>query len=98
MGVTRMRMQARYVYEVLGAVAVCAMFFASRASAQSVTFNVEDGTDQGFGHKFSNDASEAFPIVTIGGSKRMEVLRNGDFQEADRQQLNSTEPFFLAMQ
>src|SRR3954469_21118883 len=36
------------------------------------------------GHKFSNDASEAFPIVNIGGSNRMEVLRNGDFQEADR--------------
>jgi hypothetical protein len=57
---------------------------AAKASAQSVTFDFQDGTDQGFGHKFSNDASETFPIVNIGGSNRMEVLRNGDFQEADR--------------
>src|SRR3982751_723055 len=57
---------------------------AAKVSAQSVTFDFQDGTDQGFGHKFSNDASETFPIVNIGGSNRMEVLRNGDFQEADR--------------
>jgi PEP-CTERM motif len=56
----------------------------SQASAQSVTFDFQDGTDQGWGHKFSNDASETFPIVNIGGSNRMEVLRNGDFQEAER--------------
>jgi hypothetical protein len=53
------------------------------ASAQSVIFDFEDGTDQGFGNKFSNDASASFPIINIGGSQRMEVLRNGDFQEAD---------------
>ena len=56
---------------------------AAQARAQSVTFDFEDGTDQGFGNKFSNDASASFPIVNIGGSNRMEVLRNGDFQEAD---------------
>lgn len=54
------------------------------AFGQSVIFDFEDGTDQGFGAKFSDDASETFPIVNIGGSNRMEVLRNGDFQEADR--------------
>jgi hypothetical protein len=70
---------------VLGFAAMAAVLLAAvHASAQSVTFDFEDGTDQGFGHKFSNDASEAFPIVNIGGSNRMEVLRNGDFQEADR--------------
>ena len=46
----------------------------SQASAQSVTYNFEDGTDQGFGTGFGNDASNSFPIVAIGGSKRMEVL------------------------
>jgi hypothetical protein len=56
---------------------------AADVSAQSVTFDFEDGTDQGFGTKFSNDASESFPIVNIGGSNRMGVLRDGGFQEAD---------------
>jgi hypothetical protein len=66
--------------------AIAAMLFgaATVASAQSVTFDFENLTDQGFGHKFGDDASEQFPIVNIGGSNRMEVLRNGDFQEADR--------------
>jgi hypothetical protein len=56
---------------------------AAQAWGQSVVFDFEGGTDQGFGNKFSNDASASFPIVNIGGSQRMEVLRNGDFQEAD---------------
>jgi hypothetical protein len=54
-----------------------------QASAAVSNFDFEDLTDQGFGNKFSNDASASFPIVNIGGSNRMEVLRNGDFQEAD---------------
>jgi hypothetical protein len=61
--------------------------------AQSVTLNFEDLTDNGFGHKFSNDASETFPIVNLGGSNRMEILRDGDFQEADR---NGTDSQWLA--
>ncbi|HEX2475841.1 MAG TPA: PEP-CTERM sorting domain-containing protein [Lacipirellulaceae bacterium] len=67
------------------------------ASAQSITFDFQDGTDQGFGNKFSNDASAAFPIVNIGGSNRMGVLRNGDFQEAERASTGATDPFLLAM-
>jgi hypothetical protein len=63
-------------------------------SAANVWFHFQDGTDQGFGHKFSNDASESFPIVAIGGSSRMEVLRNGDFQEADHG--GSDQPFLDA--
>jgi hypothetical protein len=78
------------------AAAAALLIGAIQAQAQSVTFDFEDGTDQGFGHKFSNDASENFPIVTIGGSKRMEVLRNGDFQEADRASQGS-DAFFNAM-
>jgi hypothetical protein len=97
MGVILMRVQARYVREIVGALAVWALIFSSRASAQSVTFNFEDGTDQGFGLKFSNDASASFPIVTIGGSKRMEILRTGAFQEADVSSGNTSSDLFKAM-
>ena len=70
---------------IFGLAAAAALFVAcSQASAAMVTFDFENITDQGFGHKFGNDASKAFPITNIGGSHRMEVLRNGDFQEADR--------------
>jgi hypothetical protein len=69
------------------------LFCTLQVRAQSVTLNFEDLTDDGFGHKFSNDASEAFPIVNIGGSNRMEILRDGDFQEADR---NGTDSQWLA--
>lgn len=70
---------------LLGAIHVC---------GQSVLFDFEDGTDQGFGAKFNNDASESFPIVNIGGSLRMGVLRNGDFQEADHG--SGADPFLAA--
>lgn len=80
--------------------AACAAFglgLAQLASAQSVTFDFEDGTDQGFGNKFSDDASASFPIVNIGGSNRMQVLRNGDFQEAERTTSNPADAFYQAM-
>ena len=69
---------------------------ALQLQAQSITFDFQDGTDQGFGNKFSNDGSFAFPIVNIGGSLRMEVLRNGDFQEADRASVGA-DAFLAAM-
>ena len=74
---------------------LCALAMATSIQAQQITFDFQDGTDQGFGHKFSDDASESFPIVDIGGSLRMEVLRNGDFQEAER--AGSDAPFIAAM-
>jgi hypothetical protein len=81
---------------VIGLVAVATVILiVNRAQAQSVSFDFEDGTDQGFGHKFGNDASEAFPNVSIGGSQRMDVLRNGDFQEADHG--DGANPFLAAM-
>lgn len=61
---------------------------------QTVLFDFEDGTDQGFGAPFGDDASETFPIVDIGGSMRMEVLRSGSFQEADR--AGGDDPFLAA--
>jgi MYXO-CTERM domain-containing protein len=77
------------------ALATALLLGAVRAQAQSATFDFEGGNDQGFGNKFSDDASFAFPIVNIGGSNRMEVLRNGDFQEADHG--SGSDPFLAAM-
>ena len=60
-------------------------------SAQSVTYNFEDLTDQGFGTGFGNDASASFPIVNIGGSNPMEVLDTASFQQAGRETGNPAE-------
>jgi hypothetical protein len=68
-----------------------------RASAQSVTFNFQDGTDQGFGTGFGNDASASFPIVNIGGSLRMEVLDTAAFQQAGREAGNPADGQYIAM-
>ncbi len=69
---------------------------AIQAYGQSFTANFEDGTDDGFGLKFSNDASASFPVVNIGGSFRMGILRTGAFQEADRASQGS-DTFLAAM-
>jgi len=85
--------------QVLRVAALTALVLgAARASAQSITYNFEDGTDQGFGHKFSNDASESFPIENVGGSNRMRVARTpGDFQEADRSTGSASDPLYQAL-
>jgi len=70
---------------------------AFRASAQSVTYDFEDGTDQGFGSGFGDDASISFPIVTIGGSKRMEVMDTAAFQQAGRQTGNPADGEYIVM-
>jgi len=79
------------------AASVALFFGADQLRAQSVTYNFEGGTDQGFGLKFSNDASKDFPIVNIGGSNRMEVLRTGAFQEADTSTGNPSDPLYQTM-
>jgi len=77
---------------------VLTLVLAARvALGQSAIFDFQSGGDQGWGHKFDTDASETFPITFIGGSNRMTVLRNGDFQEADRSSGNPGEAFFMAM-
>jgi hypothetical protein len=82
----------------VAAIAVLMLGVAKVTSAQSVTFDFQDNTDQGFGHKFgSGDTSETFPIDNIGGSLRMRVLRDGDFQEAERIGSNPADPFYQAM-
>jgi len=87
-------MQNVHRFTALGALLLA--IGATKASAQSVTYDFQDGTDQGFGHKFSDDASETFPVAHVGGSLRMQVARNGDFQEADRNTGNTADPLFIA--
>jgi hypothetical protein len=77
-------------------VAVVALLFgAIQAHGQSITFDFQDGTDQGFGTGFGDDASKSFPIVNIGGSLRMGVTLGG-FQVAGRQSQGS-DAFLAAM-
>lgn len=72
---------------------------ASQAFGQSAFFDFETGGDQGWGHKFTNDGtSEDFPITLIGGSNRMTVLRNNDFQEAERTTSNPAEEIYGALE
>jgi hypothetical protein len=81
--------------------AVALLLMASQSLAQTpipnpITF--EDLTDNGFGLKFSNDASANFTISNIGGSNRMLVPRTGAFQEADTSTGNPASGFYQAMQ
>lgn len=69
---------------------------AIQLRAQSITFDFQDGTDQGFGSGFGNDASASFPIVSIGGSLRMEVLDTAAFQQAGRES-QGADAFLAAM-
>jgi hypothetical protein len=70
---------------------------SAQARGQSVVFDFEDGTDQGFGAGFGNDASESFPIVSVAGSNRMGIVNDAQFQEAGREGGNPAEPFYMAM-
>lgn len=79
------------------AAGVAILLGAFRASAQSVTYDFQDGTDQGFGTGFGDDASASFPIVNIGGSLRMEVLDTASFQQAGRQTGNPSDGQYIAM-
>lgn len=82
---------------VLGlALAVVVLLMGNQASAQSSVFDFEDGTDQGWGTGFGNDASANWPIDTVAGSKRIRLLRGG-FQTAGRETGNAAEPFYQAM-
>jgi hypothetical protein len=81
---------------VLAALAALALGGA-QAAAQSHTFDFEDGTDQGFGTGFGNDASATFTIDNIGGSLRMRVPNSNSFQDAGREVGNNGSTFFNAM-
>jgi hypothetical protein len=83
----------RIMPRILG-LAAALLLATVQASAQSLLFDFEDGTDQGWGNKFSAD-SVNFPIVNIGGSNRMQVIQNGDFQEAEHN--SGAAPFLAAM-
>ncbi len=79
------------------AMAVLVLGSAKSASAASVVFDFEDGTDQGWGPAFGTDSGANFPISSIGGSQRMQLARTGAFQEASYSTGNTSSPFFLAM-
>jgi hypothetical protein len=83
----------------LGA-AVTLMLVGSIVRAQNIPnpITFEDGTDNGFGLKFSNDASANFTVASVGGSLRMLVPRTGAFQEADTDTGNTSSGFFQAIQ
>jgi hypothetical protein len=83
---------------VLRAAALAALVLgpAHSASAQSATFNFEDGTDQGFGTGFGDDSSASFTIANVAGSNRLFVPRTG-FQSAAIGTGNTGTPFFQAM-
>jgi hypothetical protein len=85
----------RQLFHVAGIAAL--LLGATLASAQSVIYTFEDGTDQGWGDRFADDASKSFPIDNIAGSNRMRVLRDGGFQEAERATGNPADPLFQAM-
>ena len=87
------------MHRILCVAALVALLFAVQASGAIVIYDFESGDDQGFGHKFADEGggSETFPIVNIGGSNRMGVLRNNDFQEAERVTATASDPQYLAM-
>jgi len=70
---------------------------ARHAAAQMVTYDFQDGTDQGFGTGFGNDGSASFPIVNIGGSLRMEVMDTAAFQQAGRETGNPLDGQYITM-
>lgn len=80
-----------------GIAAVALAVGALQAHGQSVLLDFQDGTDQGFGTGFGNDASANFSIVNIGGSLRMFVPRTGAFQEAGVGHGNDGSAFYNAM-
>jgi hypothetical protein len=85
----------RHYLKAVAAVAVLGLSTAG-ASAQAV-FDFEDGTDQGFGAGFGNDASATYPIDNVGGSNRMRVLDTAAFQQAGRETGNPADPMYQAM-
>jgi hypothetical protein len=81
----------------LAAVAGLVLGISGAARGQTSTFTFEDNTDDGFGLKFSNDASANFPVSNVGGSLRMLIARTGGFQEADHATGDTSQPFYQAM-
>src|SRR5215471_13101632 len=79
------------------AAGLVALLFTIQVHGQSAILDFQDGTDQGFGLKFSNDASANFPIVNVGGSLRMYLARTGAFQEADNSHGNDGSALYNAM-
>jgi hypothetical protein len=72
------------------------VFVASRASAQSVTFNFSDGLPDGWASAgFS--ATPPATVASFGGTNYIQIP-NGAFQVANYATGNTSDPFFQAMQ
>ena len=83
---------------VFGLVAATALIVgAGDALAQSHIFDFEDGTDQGFGTGFGNDASATFNIDNVGGSQRLRVPDTAAFQQAGHESGDPSSSFYQAM-
>ena len=76
------------------AAALVLLLCCTTVSAQSIVFDFEDGTDQGWGPGFGNDADADFEIVNINGSNHLCIPDTGDFQEAS---FASGDPAWLAL-
>lgn len=70
----------------------------SAASAQTLTFDFEDGTDQGFRPAFTDTDTVDFPVDTIDGSLRLGVQNDGDFQEGEFTAGGNTAPLVAAIE
>jgi hypothetical protein len=81
-------------FALLAVAAAFAMVGSSATGQATFSWDFEDGTDQGWGSGFGGDADQEFPIVDIGGSLRMQVLRDGGFQEAGYG--SGSDPFLVA--
>jgi hypothetical protein len=81
-------------FALLAVAAALAMVGSSATGQATFSWDFEDGTDQGWGSSFGGDADQEFPIVDIGGSLRMQVLRDGGFQEAGY--ASGSDPFLVA--
>jgi len=81
------------------AVAAALLFSAATAWAMmpSALLDFEDGTDEGFGTGFGNDASMVFPIDNIAGSLRMRITDTSAFQQAGRETSNPTEDVYQVL-
>lgn len=82
---------------IFGWAAAVALVLGSIQAHGQVVLNFEDGTDDGFGTGFGNDASANFTIANIGGSLRMYLPRTGAFQEGGVAHGADGSAFFNAM-
>ncbi len=78
-------------------VAVALTAVGTSASAATILFDFEDGTDQGLSQPFVSPDDTVFPVSLIGGSQRVGVLNTGGYQEAAFGFGGLADPFVVAV-